>query len=63
MKLHNEKFCHPYFSPGIIKVMKSRMMRWAELVARMAVAYKVGVEKPEGKKRLLGRSRIRWGGW
>ena len=40
--------------------MKSRRMRWAEPVARMTVAYKIGVEKPEGKKRLLGRSRIRW---
>jgi len=40
--------------------MKSRMMIWAELAARMTVAYKVGVEKPEGKKRLLGRSRIPW---
>jgi hypothetical protein len=39
--------------------MKARRVRWAELVARMTAAYTVGVEKPEGKKRLLGRSRIR----
>jgi len=60
MTLHNENLCHPYCSPGIIKVMNTRRMIWAELVARMTVAYKVGVEKPQGKKRLLGRSRIRW---
>jgi hypothetical protein len=36
--------------------MNSRRMRWAELVARMTIANKVGVEKPEGKK----RPRIRW---
>jgi hypothetical protein len=40
--------------------MKSRRMKWAEHVARMTVAYKVEVEKPEGKKRLLGRCRVRW---
>jgi len=60
MTLHNENLCHPYCSPGTIKVMKSRRMRWAEHVARMTVAYKVEVEKPEGKKRLLGRCRIPW---
>jgi hypothetical protein len=40
-------------------MMKARRIRWAELVARKIVAYKVGVENPEGKKRLLVKSRIR----
>lgn len=60
MTLHYGKLCHPYCSPGTIKVIKSRRMRWTELVARTTVAYRVGVEKPGSKKRLLGRSRIRW---
>jgi hypothetical protein len=27
-KLHNEKFYNLYASPNIIRVLKSRMMRW-----------------------------------
>jgi hypothetical protein len=34
-KLHNEEFHNLYSSPSIIRVMKSRMMRWAGHVARM----------------------------
>jgi hypothetical protein len=60
MTLHDENICYSYCSPSIIRAMKSRTMRWAKLVARMTVAYKVGVEKPESKKILLCRSRIRW---
>ena len=51
-----------YSSPNIVRVIKSRRMRWAGHVARMGEergAYRVLVEKPEGK-RLLGRSRRRW---
>jgi hypothetical protein len=43
-------------------MIKSRRMRWAELVARMGKkrnAYRILVGKPEGK-RPLGRSRRRW---
>jgi hypothetical protein len=43
-------------------MIKSRRMRWAEHVARMGEtrnAYRILVEKPEGK-RPLGRSRRRW---
>jgi hypothetical protein len=50
---------HP---PDIIMQVKSRRMRWAENVARMAEdrkVYRVLVGKPEGK-RPLGRPRRRW---
>ena len=45
-----------------MRVIKSRRMRWAEHVARMGEergAYRVLVEKPEGK-RPLRRPRRRW---
>jgi len=34
-KLHNEELNDLYSSPSIIRVMKSRRMRWAGHVARM----------------------------
>jgi hypothetical protein len=46
----------------IVRVVKSRWMRWAEHVARMGEdrgVYRVLVGKPEGK-RPLGRPRRRW---
>jgi hypothetical protein len=46
----------------IIRMIKSRRMRWAGHVARMGVkrnAYRILVGKPEGK-RPLGRPRRRW---
>jgi hypothetical protein len=48
--------------PSIIKMIKSRRMRWAGHVARMGAkknAYRILVGKPEGK-RPLGRPRRRW---
>ena len=53
-----------YSSPNIVRVIKSRRMRWAGHVARMGEergAYRVLVGKPEGK-RPLGRPRRRWVG-
>jgi hypothetical protein len=61
-KLHNEELHKFYSSPSIIRMIKSRRMRWAWNVARMGErrnAYKILVGKPEGK-RPLGRSRRRW---
>ena len=61
-KLHNEECNDLYFSPNIVRVIKSRRMRWAEHVARMEEGrgvHKVLVGKPEGK-RPLGRPRRRW---
>ena len=46
-------------SPNIVRVIKSRRMRWAGHVARMGEergAYRVLVGKPEGK-RPLGRPK------
>jgi hypothetical protein len=49
-------------SPSIIRIIKSRRMRWAGHVARIGEkknAHRIFVGKPEGK-RPLGRSRRRW---
>jgi hypothetical protein len=51
-----------YPSPSIIRIIKSRRMRWAGHVARMGEkrnGYRLLVRKPEGK-RPLGRPRRRW---
>ena len=61
-KLHNEELKGLYSSPNIVRVIKSRRMRWAGHVARMGQGrgvYRVLVGKPEGK-RPLGRPRRRW---
>ena len=60
-KLHNEKLNDLYFSPNIVRVIKSRRMRWVGHVARMEEGrgvHKVLVGKYEGK-RPLGRPRRR----
>jgi len=59
---HNEELNDHYSSPNVVRVIKSRRMRWAGLVARMGErrgVYRVLVGKPEGK-RPLGRPRRRW---
>jgi hypothetical protein len=61
-RLHNKELRALYSSPSIIRVMKSKRLRWAGHVARMGAmrsAYKALVRKPEGRKR-LGRPRRRW---
>jgi hypothetical protein len=61
-KLHNEELHNLYSSPIIIKIIKSRGMRWAGHVARMVDkgnVYSIWVGKPEGK-RSLGKPRRRW---
>ena len=61
-KLHNEELNDLYCSSNIVRVIKSRRMRWAGHVACMEegrVVHKVLVGKPEGK-RPLGRPRRRW---
>ena len=59
--MHNEELNDLYSSPNIVRVIKSRTMRWAGHVARMAEGrgvYRVLVGKPEGR-RPLGRPRHR----
>jgi hypothetical protein len=61
-KFHKEELRDLYSSPSIIRIIKSRRMRWAGHVARMGDkgnAYRLLVRKPEGK-RPLGRPRRRW---
>jgi hypothetical protein len=61
-KLYNEDLHNSYSSPSIIRIMKTRRMRWVGHVARMGEkrnVYRLLVGKPEGK-RPLGRPRRRW---
>jgi hypothetical protein len=61
-KLHNKELHNLYSSPSIIRIIRSRRMRWAGYVARMGVernVYRSLVGKPERKKP-LGRPRRRW---
>jgi hypothetical protein len=61
-KLNNEKLHNFYSSPNIIRMIKSRRMRWAGHVARLVEtrnAYRMLVGKPE-RKRPLDRPRRRW---
>jgi hypothetical protein len=61
-KQHNQELRNLYSLPSIIRMIKSRGMRWAEHVARTRGnrnAYRILVGKPEGKG-LLGRPRYRW---
>jgi hypothetical protein len=61
-KLHNEKLHDLYSSPTIVRMIKSRIMRWAGHVARMEegrVVYRVLAGKPE-VNRSLWRPKCRW---
>jgi hypothetical protein len=62
-KLHNEELRDLYSPPSIIRIIKSRRMRWAGHVARMGEkrnADRLLVGKPEGKRPLGRRPRCRW---
>ena len=62
-KLHNEELNDLYSSPNIVRVIKSRRMRWAGHEARMRErrgVHRVLLGTPEGK-RPLGRPKRRWG--
>jgi hypothetical protein len=61
-KLYNKELNDLYSLPKIVRVVKSRRMRWVGHVARMGEergVHRVLVGKPEGK-RPLGRPRRRW---
>jgi hypothetical protein len=60
--LHNDELLDLYSLPNIVRVIKSRRMRWAGYVARMGEGrgiYRVLIGRPKGK-RPLGRPRRRW---
>jgi hypothetical protein len=67
-KLHNDEFHNLYSTTNIVKVIKSRRMRWAGRVARMGEGrgvYRILVGRPEGNRplgrpRLGGRITLRW---
>ena len=67
-KLHNEELMYLYSLPNIVRVVKSRRMRWAGHVACMGEGrgvHKVLVGKPEGKSHcgdpdVDGRIILRW---
>ena len=67
-KLHSEELNDLYSSSNIVRVIKSRRMRWAGYVARIwerKGVYGVLVGKPEGKDHLGdpgvdGRIILRW---
>ena len=51
-KLHNEELYDLYCSPNIVRVVKSRRIKWAGHVASMGenrVGYWILLERPEGK--------------
>jgi hypothetical protein len=61
-KLHNDELHNLYYSPSIIRIIKTRRMRWTGHVARMGEkrnSYRILVGKPKGKGP-LGRPRRRW---
>jgi hypothetical protein len=60
-KVHNEELNDLYSLPTIVRVIKSRRLRWLGHVARMGEGRRVYrvVGKPEGK-RPLRRPRLRW---
>jgi hypothetical protein len=67
LNIHNEELNDLYCSPNIVRVIKSRRMRWAGHVARMEEGrgvHKVLVGKPEGRGcgdwMELAQDRDRW---
>jgi len=61
-RLHKQELNDLYSSPNIVRVIKSRGIRWAGHLERLGeerVVYRVLVGRPDGKSP-LGRPRRRW---
>ena len=61
-RVHNEELHSSYRSSNLVRVIKSRRLKWAGHVARMEEgrsAFKILTGKPTGKRH-LGRPRSRW---
>jgi hypothetical protein len=66
--VHNEELHNLYYSPYIIRMIKSRRMRWVGHVVHMGEmrnAYKILVGKPDGRDHsedlgIGGRIIIKW---
>jgi hypothetical protein len=61
-RLHNEELHNLHASIYIVRVIKSKRIRWTGHIARMGEmrnAYKIFIGKPEGK-RPCGGPRYRW---
>ena len=61
-RLHNEELHSWYRSPNVLRVNRSRRLRWADHAARMdegRSAFKILTGTPAGK-RLLGRKILEW---
>jgi hypothetical protein len=59
-KMHNEELHNLYSSPNIIRIIKSRRMKWAGHVTRMRESrniYRILVGKPEGNRPLERKRR------
>ena len=63
-KAHNQELHSFYRSPNVVRVIKSRRLRWAGHVARMEKgrsAFKIVTGKPTGKIPLVdGRTILEW---
>jgi hypothetical protein len=58
----NEKLYGSYSSPGVVRIIKWRKMRWTghvALIREKRSVYKLLVEKPQGKRPLRRPRRIR----
>jgi hypothetical protein len=62
-KLHNEELHNLYFSPSIIRMIKSRRMRWSGHVARMGekrIAYRILVRNYKEIDHWVGWLMVDW---